>query len=219
MIERPELLDPRKKKGGGPLWAILYVFIALVIFFLVGLLVVSTRYLNVEVSGASMENTIFDGANLYAAKYGGKAERGDIIVIDVSDIKAFHGNGKDVYIIKRLIGVEGDKIRLEDGEVYITYAGTEEEVLFPDPYAKGETDPRADVNDGMRKTEWTLGEGEIFVLGDNREVSEDSRAVGPLQRKHIIGVVLDWNFQSPGGWDAFSSAFIKFYLDIIRFFS
>ncbi len=219
MTERPELLDPRKKKRSGPLWSLLYVLIALIIIFLVGLLLVTTRYLNVEVSGASMENTIYDGANLYAAKYSGKAERGDIVVIDVSDIKHFHGKGSDVYIIKRLIGVEGDKIRIDSGEVYITYAGTEEEVLFPDPYAKGETTPRPNARDGFLYTEWTLQEGEIFVLGDNRTVSDDSRVVGPLPRDKIIGVVLDWNFRSPEGWEAFSSAFIKMYLDIVRFFS
>ncbi len=215
MLERPELLDPRKKKRSGPLWSLLYILIALSVCFLVGFLLVTTRYLNVEVSGASMENTIYDGANLYAAKYDGKVERGDIVVIDVSDISHFHGKGNDVYIIKRLIGVEGDKIHIHGGKVYITYAGTEEEVPFPDPYAKGETKS----HDGGDDMTWTLKEGEIFVLGDNRAVSDDSRNVGPLKRDHIIGVVLDWNFRSPDGWEAFSSAFIRMYLDIVRFFS
>lgn len=219
MIERPELLDPRKQKKSGPLWTLLYVFIGLIIAFLVGLLLTTSRYLNVEVSGASMEDTIHDGDDLYAVKYHGNAERGDIIVIDVSDIKHFHSKGDEVYIIKRLIATEGDTVRLKDGAVYITYAGTDEEILLEEPYAKGETDPRPHINDGEFITEWTLEEGEIFVLGDNREVSDDSRVVGPLQRDHIIGVVLDWNFVDPRGWDAFSSPFIRFYLDIVRFFS
>lgn len=219
MIERPELLDPRKKERTSPLWTLLYAFIALFILFLVGLMLVTSRYLNVEVSGASMEDTIFDGDDLYAVKYRGEAGRGDIVVVDVSDIKHFQSRGKEVYIIKRLIAVEGDTVRLENGEVYITYAGTEEEVRLDEPYAKGETEPRPHVSDGKFITEWTLKEGEIFVLGDNREVSDDSRVVGPLKRDRIIGVVLDWNFEAPQGWEAFSGLFIRFYLDIVRFFS
>ncbi len=219
LIERPELLDPRKEKRPWALMRLLYLLLALVVIFLAGLLLVSALCLNVSVVGSSMEDTIPDGSQLYAEKYRGQADRGDVVVIDVTDLKAFHAGGNTVYIIKRLIAVEGDKIRIGDGKVYITYAGTDEEVPYPDVHANGETDARPQFFGGEIVREWTLKEGEIFVLGDNRTVSEDSRMVGPLERDRIIGVVYDWNFSPATGWDAFSSPFIKFYLDIIRVFS
>lgn len=78
--------------------------------------------------------------------------------------------GKTEQWIKRVIGVSGDTVRISDGKVYLN--GKE----LDESYALGNTFPRG-VTD-----EWTVGDGEMFVLGDNRAVSQDSRDIGVVKR-------------------------------------
>lgn len=214
---RPELLDPRKKINN-PLWTIFYIVVVLVILYFFGQIWVNSRYFLVEVKGASMDDTLYGGVYNSAtqdytggdrllASRGGSAERGDIVIVDVEGNPAFEGGN----IIKRLIAVEGDTVRLSGGFVYITYAETTSEIRLDEPYVKGETDPVRNVS-GEIVSEWTLGKGEIFVMGDNRAKSEDSRYVGPLPAQDIIGVVLDWNFTAPRGMERVSAFFVRGYL-------
>lgn len=144
------------------------------------------NYFIVDVSGSSMEHTIQSGDVVYARRTS-EAERGDIVIVDTRD---YHGYnlGPDSYtIIKRLIAVEGDKIKCEGGVVYLAADGKEYEALR-EPY----------VNGGMREDfgEIVLGKDEIFVMGDNRPDSRDSRASGPFLRSDILGVVADWSVES-----------------------
>jgi signal peptidase I len=81
------------------------------------------------------------------------------------------------YAIKRMIALPGDEVQIKDGLVYVNGNKLEEDYLSPDTYT-GE-----DMS-------LTLGEDEYFVLGDNRSVSKDSRQVGPLTAKQILGIVI-----------------------------
>ena len=114
-----------------------------------------------EVSGSSMENTLSDDP-----------ERYDIIIFP-------YKYEEDTYYIKRIIGLPGEHVRIDDsGNIYINGKVLKESYgreVIQDP--------------GIARDEITLGEGEYFVLGDNRNNSSDSRdpSVGIIQKKDIIG--------------------------------
>ena len=128
-----------------------------------------------EVSGSSMENTLSDGDNLIVDKISYRfqdPERYDIIIFP-------YKYEEDTYYIKRIIGLPGEHVRIDDsGNIYIN-----EKVLKESYGREVRQDP------GIARDEITLGEGEYFVLGDNRNNSSDSRdpSVGIIQKKDIIG--------------------------------
>lgn len=128
-----------------------------------------------EVSGFSMENTLSDGDNLIVDKISYRfqdPERYDIIIFP-------YKYEEDTYYIKRIIGLPGEHVRIDDsGNIYIN-----EKVLKESYGREVIQDP------GIARDEITLGEGEYFVLGDNRNNSSDSRdpSVGIIQKKDIIG--------------------------------
>lgn len=157
---------------------IFYTVMAVLFVTIIGLrLWVSNAFGRVEVSGTSMCQTLQDGdiLTMNLIKDGKGLERGDIIVINVSeyDLKDSKGNAIN-FLIKRLIAVEGDKVKCTDGQISICYAGTEEYVLLDEPYAYYGGWAGKDQTDYDFR-EYTVGEGEIFFLGDNRLNSVDSR--------------------------------------------
>ncbi len=84
-------------------------------------------------------------------------------------------------LIKRVIGLPGETITIDDGEVNVNG------VPIQEPY----------LPEGVQMADFgpiTLAEGEVFLMGDNREFSMDSRAFGPIQIDHIIGeaVLIIW---------------------------
>ena len=135
-------------------------------YIIVLLLVILTRTFiitPVRVNGTSMEKTLKNGEIMLLYKLA-KIEKEDIVVID----KTVDGSN----IIKRVIAMPGQKIKCEDGIIYIN------DKKYADKYAFGITSDFKEV---------TLKDDEYFVLGDNRLVSEDSRYFGPVKKKHIMG--------------------------------
>ncbi len=119
----------------------------------------------VRVSGPSMLPTLNSKEVMIMVKitkYFTSYKRFQIVVIK-------YGN---TYLIKRVIGLPGEKIKCEDGNIHINGAAIE------DDYGNGVT---ADF------TEVTLSDDEYFVMGDNREVSQDSRIIGPIKASNIKG--------------------------------
>ena len=95
----------------------------------------------VQIDGASMNNTLFDGEQLLM-KYsddGKDAKRGDVIVVYVGDYAECASVGSG-YLIKRLIAIEGDTVKCVDGQVYIQYAGSEGYQEVDEPYAHYRSD-------------------------------------------------------------------------------
>ena len=127
------------------------------------------------VSGSSMETTLQNGDNLIVDKISYRfrdPKRYDIIVFP-------YKYEEDTYYIKRIIGMPGEKIQIQDGYVYING-----EKLTSDIYGKER------INNPQTAAEpITLGEDEYFVMGDNRNHSMDSRdpSVGVLKRSDLIG--------------------------------
>lgn len=121
-------------------------------------------YSPVYVSGESMMNTLHDGDIMILDIIGSKQhdyQRFDIVVVD---------SGKDL-IIKRVIGLPGEKIEYKNNELYINHK------KINDPYGNGKTED----------FELTVPKGKYFVLGDNRQNSMDSRYFGAFSKKQIKG--------------------------------
>lgn len=146
----------------------------LVVVLLMTYLVITFVGQRTKVDGRSMEPTLSNGDNLIVEKLSyhfKEPERYDIIVFPFQD-------SKEIFYIKRIIGLPGERIQVIDGYVYINGE------LLDEHYG-------AEVMDlpGIAEEEIQLGEDEYFVLGDNRNHSSDSRdpSVGVLQREDIIG--------------------------------
>lgn len=195
----PRMLNQRKKEGGALIAKILGVIVFSVLLCIVFLdFYIADRYYLVDVSGNSMETTIHDGDTLYAARRF-TLKRGDIVIVDVSDYEDYNQGGEH-NIIKRLIATEGDRIKCEDGVVYLAVGGGDYAPLA-EPYLDT-------VND--YEFEYEIGEGEIFVMGDNRPVSKDSRRTGPFLAEDVIGVVPDWSVRIKpfiGFWERVRESF------------
>lgn len=127
-----------------------------------------------RVSGDSMLNTLHNDDMLMMNKIGkhfGDYSRGDIVIIKAPDY------ANRLYV-KRVVGVPGDTIKLQDEKVYIN--GEE----LNEPYTSVDyTLPTSD------KTEWMMLPNQYFVIGDNRMegASNDSRNFGPIIKDEIVG--------------------------------
>lgn len=97
----------------------------------------------------------------------GSYQPGDIVVFNSAAL------GEE-NLIKRVVAVSGDTVKITEGKVYVNGEELEEEYLADDVYTDGEM-------------ELTLLPGEIFVLGDNRAVSIDGRSFGPIFASDILG--------------------------------
>jgi signal peptidase I len=152
------------------------IVISLVLFL--GINTVSER---IRVESISMQPNLYAGdfviVNKLAYKLG-EPQRGDIIVF------RYPPDPDQTPYIKRIIGLPGDQIHIADGEVFINGK------LFAEPFLQVSTN---------RGGDWSVPENSLFVLGDNRNNSSDSRAWGMVPLENIIGkaVVIYW---PPENW-------------------
>ena len=112
-------------------------------------------------------------------------QRGDIVVFQPPE--GFGQGG--IPFIKRVIGLPGDVVNLENGRVFVQQPGGSP-VRLEEPYVVhsigGGTSPTL-PRDAQGTTSWTVAEGTYFVMGDNRPDSQDSRVFGPVSRELIVG--------------------------------
>lgn len=184
-MKRPELLGVRelRERRSGRILLIAAVLFVILVFALD--IWFSQNFLLVIVDGTSMEDTLQDGDALYV-NVNKEVERGDIIVINVTSRPDLfpHGAGEERFIIKRAIAFAGDEIYAEGGVVYLKTAGETSFSALDEPYTKGVTRSFGPV---------TVGEGEVFFLGDHRTLSEDSSIVGTFPLSDVLGVVSDFS--------------------------
>ncbi len=167
------------KKSDAVFYAALALAVLAVIIFRI---VFNNNFAIVEVNGSSMKETLLDGDFIYA-KYGNDAQRGDIVVLDVAKYNGEGIHNVD-FIIKRLIAEEGDSLYSQNGQIFIKYSGESEYVLLNEEYVSSLTPDFKEV---------MVGENEIFCLGDNRAVSNDSTEFGCYKIDDVYGVVPDWS--------------------------
>lgn len=184
MAKRPVMLNVRE--GRERRFGTLFFAIALALILLIFAADIwfTQNYILVIVDGTSMEDTLQDGDALYVSVRQ-EVERGDIIVLNVTSRPDLfpHEAGEERFIIKRAIALEGDEIYAEDGTVYLKMAGESDFSVLEEPYIKGETRDFGPV---------TVGEGEVFFLGDHRTVSDDSSLVGTFPLSDVLGVATDF---------------------------
>jgi signal peptidase I len=136
-----------------------------------------------EVGGSSMEPTVVDGEQVIASRaayWFSSPQRGDIIVLrspeDLSTV-----------LVKRVIGLPGEEVAVLNGTVYI------DGVRLVEPYLES----GVSFDDRV----WTVPENTVFVMGDNRLPSRDSRTWGPVNKETIIGKawIIYWPIRAWGG--------------------
>ena len=148
--------------------------LAIILAFVITLFIKPTL-----VRGDSMLPTLHENDYLIINKIGykvGEPKNGDVIVFK-SDLEQNDGTNKD--LVKRIIGIEGDRIIIQDGKVYVN------DKLLNETYLSQGMDTKGDID-------LVVPQGKLFVLGDNREVSLDSRyeQVGLVDISDVEGKVL-----------------------------
>jgi signal peptidase I len=167
---------PPPASGGGSrwrasLWELVKTLVLVVVF------VVTIRAFVVEayvIHGKSMEPTFHDSERLLISKFAPRFEelhRGDIVIFN-------HPDEPGKRLIKRVIGLPGEEIQIVDGRVYVD--GT----LVDEPYLE------ATLRDGTHMAKVLIEADHYFVLGDNRDISNDSRRMGTVPRDAVVGKAL-----------------------------
>ncbi len=143
-------------------FVVLIVIIFIVFRFVIGISIVG---------GASMEPTLYDGNVVVYLRTVQSYEPGDVITMRVP-------SGE--YYVKRVAATAGETVELIDGDVYIDGS------LMEDPWGVGETNEES----GAVIYPYTVRDDNVFVLGDNREVSMDSRMFGEVNKRQIRGKMI-----------------------------
>lgn len=138
-----------------------------------------------RVDGNSMDNTLKNGEMMLIWSLGYQPEQGDIVVLNKTD-EVTNQLLQGKAIVKRVIAVGGQTVDIDytTGTVYVDGEPLDE------PYVKEEMYlPRDPM---MQNTHWEIPEGSVFVMGDNRNASTDSRheMVGAVDEDYILGKVV-----------------------------
>lgn len=144
-----------------------------------------------QVDGESMETTLSNNDRLVVWKlpktwsritgHGYFPNRGDVVVFTESSLSQF-GQDPGKQLIKRVVGLPGERVVVKDG--VLTVYNQE----FPEGFQPDKTLPYGEVIKATPiEDEWQVGDGQIFVVGDNRGNSLDSRTFGPINVENIVG--------------------------------
>ena len=174
------------------LWARALLFVIVIVVVVRGFIGEPVR-----VIGPSMENTLKEGDVLIMSKISLEMkgiQRNDIVIIEIEPVtfenltflndivwfrRLFPAHSREDYI-KRVIALEGEEISLVNGNVYIDGR------IFDDPHVKDV----ASTFERFIDIPFTVPKGHVFVLGDNRLVSKDSRSLGAIPIESVIGKCL-----------------------------
>lgn len=133
------------------------------------------QFMIARVSGPSMNPTLHHNQILLVSKHD-RVDRFDIVVLKERLAK----DGETKHIVKRVIAFGGERVVVVNGQLFIN------NVAFDEYYLD-----KANIQQ-FKKTsfEITVPKGYVFVMGDNRDVSKDSRAVGSFKKDAVLGVAL-----------------------------
>lgn len=155
-----------------------------------------------QISGSSMEESYHDREFIIVDKFSyahlplytvGNPERGDVVILQP------HANNGKEYYIKRVIGLPGDSIKFEAGDVYVKTATSKDFRKLDEAYLSEINKGKTFLPIDAKEFEFTVPEGTYFVMGDNRNNSSDSRSCflscsieGSsrfLKRENVVGKV------------------------------
>ena len=188
----PDQDPPEKSPHRGAVREALSLIGVLITALAVALCLIAFVFQSYQVDGPSMENTLQNANRLIVwklprtwARITGHAyipKRGDIVVFTESGL-ATYGQQDTKQLIKRVIGLPGDRLVVSNN-TYTIYNKEHPDGFDPDktlPYHAQITEPTTGNQD------ITLGKDQIFVSGDNRTNSLDSRSFGPINASQIVG--------------------------------
>lgn len=158
--------QPKQKKSSFVLEMLQTLIMALVFYFLI-----DSFFPRVRVENISMKPTLQPGELLLVNKLSyklGEPRHGDVVVFH------YPANPTEDYI-KRVIGLPGDDVRVENGKVYVNGQALDEPYIAASPSYTGS---------------WTVPPDSFFVLGDNRNQSSDSHSWGFVPRENMVGKAL-----------------------------
>ncbi len=174
-IERRSQRSALVARAGEEIMAWLKVFASAAVY---ATLIVTFGMQVARVEGKSMEPTLADQDRLIVNKalykFFRPPEPGEVVML-------YYPRDPDKSFVKRIIAMEGDTVRIEDGRVYVNEVPLADEYVPPDFRDHGNHGPEV------------VGPAQYFVMGDNRRNSSDSRAWGQVPEKYVIGKVqLRW---------------------------
>ena len=170
--------SPRRAGLGCLLELVETLALTLVIFFVVQNFVAQPF----QVKGESMEHSFEPDDYVLVDKLSPRWDpysRGDVVVLQPPD----GWEAERTPFIKRVIGVAGDTIQVKDGQVFVNGTALDEPYLFADA-------------DGTRQSttsdepQWVVPDNDVFVMGDHRQASADSRLFGPIPVASVLGRAL-----------------------------
>lgn len=183
----PTVTPDQPSAGPGGAWLLHFLADILETLILAVVLFVGINYITarIRVDGSSMEPTLHSGqlvlVNRLAYKLGRPA-RGDVVVF-------FFPRDPDQEYIKRLIGLPGDFITVQNGQVLVNDLPLNEPYIAAAPAYNGN---------------WVVPDGQFFVLGDNRNNSSDSHQWGMVPQEYVIGKALAV-YWPPADWGVVTS--------------
>jgi signal peptidase I len=172
---------------------IVVIAVALIVALLVRLFLLQQFY----ISGPSMESTMFSDDRVLVSKLAyevGEIDRGDVVVFDRATMNGNKIEHDD--LIKRVIGLGGESIEIRDCVIFIDGAKLEEPYLPSRDISLTNLSDRCGV---VNMDAITIEDDEVFLVGDNRPQSFDSRMFGAIKKDLVIGqaFVIIW---PPNSW-------------------
>ena len=158
-------------------WLISMGFLLSLLFY------VSTNIVSISViNGNSMYPTIKNGETHLVDRINTLPEHGDIVLIEISSSSNTH------YIVKRVIATGGEKITIDYDANSVYLNG----VILPEPYINQEECDPMRMSQDIGVIEYVVPDGFVFVMGDNRNHSVDSRnkGIGLISQDEIIGKII-----------------------------
>lgn len=182
--------DKKKKSAFGELFSVIGI---LILAPLIAVFLTFFIFQSYVVDGPSMENTLHDKDRLIVWKASKTLSRitKDSFIPDRYSIIVFKERGatgssgiSEKQLVKRVVGLPGDRVVVNDGSLVI-YNEQNPDGFYPDR----DIPKTALLTTTDGRVDYTVKTGEVFVLGDNRDNSLDSRAFGPVKSEDIIGTL------------------------------
>jgi signal peptidase I len=167
-----------KRPAFGCLLEIIETLVLTLIIFFVIQTFVAQPY---QIRQQSMEMTLLPDQYVLVDKLTPKFDtykHGDIVVFDPPDEWA---SAERTPFIKRVIGVGGERVEIRDGKVFL------DDIELIEPYVFQEDGGPQETEDPLLQERWVIPEGELFLMGDHRKSSADSREFGTVKVGRVIG--------------------------------
>ena len=169
-------------------------FLVQIYFLILIILIISNFIISLAITrGTSMMPTLEDKDIVMLNKYKASLKikrysRGDIVVFKDE-------NEEDSKLVKRIVALEGDIVNIKDGKLYINNGEVHENYIMGETYIESMylSEFKSDYEDPLSENDiyqYTVPENHVFVLGDCRENSLDSRFFGGIDLENIIGKVV-----------------------------